>query len=144
MTITNSVRAFGGGPSSLWNAYNWNAFKWGEGTTKIPMAFIHLVSLGNLSTDSARGFQLTKLVSIDPLTLDSTRGINLTKAITNDLAVDSDSSDQYLFDSEGYYHVFPGNTTDANERVNSNWSARTGNATTWATSGVTATTWSAA
>lgn len=144
MTISNSVRAFGGGPSSLWQSYNWNAFKWGEGTVKVPMAFVHLVSLGTLGMASTRGFQLTKLVAIDPMTLDSARGIDFTKGISNSLGLDSDSSDQFLFDSEGYFHVFPGNTTDANERVNPTWAAGAANSTTWTSSSVTATTWSAA
>lgn len=143
MTVTNSVRAFGGGPSSLWNAYNWNAFKWGDGTVKIPDRITKQIS-NSLTPDSARYFRFVHLVAVDPLTVDSARFVRFKKLIANEISPTGDSTGQYVFDAAGYYHVQPGGTTNNNDRVDSTWAAATRTAPVWAAGTASSTTWSAA
>ena len=144
MTISNSVRAFGGGPPSLWNAHLWNAFKWGEGTVKIPMTFVHLVTAANLGFGSARYFRLTKLVDAGSIGPTDTVNFNLARGISNSLGFASDSVHQYVFDASGYYRVFPGGTTDGETRVDSAWTDGSSSAPSWTQGTASSTSWSAA
>jgi hypothetical protein len=143
ITVTNSLRVFGNGPSSLWNAYNWNAFKWGEGTAKIPMVFRHLVTVDPISLASARGFNFVHLVSVDPLAMDSGRGFNFSKQVSNSLGVDSDSTDQELTDPAGYHRVFPSDVTNGDDRAVPTWAQGSAGGTTWTQQVASSTTWSA-
>lgn len=141
ITVTNSVNLFGDSPSSLWNAYNWNAFKWGQGTATVPFLMTKAIT-NSLAPDSTRGFNFTHLIPIDDLTLDSGVGINFTIGISNSLSPTSDSSDQYLTDAAGYYHVFPGGVTDADNRVDSSWSQAAASSTAWLATAASSTSWS--
>lgn len=142
ITVTNTLRAFGNGPSSLWNAYNWNAFKWGEGTAKIPMVFRHLVTVDPIVMASARGFNFTHLVTVDPLVLGSGRGFNFSKQVSNTLGVQTDITDQELTDPAGYHRVFPSDVTNADDRSIPSWTQGAGGSQSWSQSTASSTTWS--
>lgn len=144
ITISNSLRAFGGSPPSLWNAHNWNAFKWGDGTVKVPWQFVHLVDADDLALDSARYFRLTKLVDAESFTLDSSVNFSLTRLISNTLDLVSDSAHQYVTDAAGYYRLFPGGGTDGETRVSSAWTQGSAGSSAWTSGTVTSTVWSAA
>lgn len=143
-TITNSIRAFGGSPPSLWNAYNWNGFKWAEGTVKVPFRFTHLVPVEPLAPTSARYFRLTKMLGAETITLGSSVNFYLSKLISNTLSPSSDMVHAYLYDSEGYYHNFPGGTTDAEARVSPSWAGGTSTTPTWTLGTASSTVWSQA
>lgn len=120
-TITNSVNTFGG-ITDLWGSWNWNAFKWGEGTADLPVAVIHLITNTLTPTETIAGFQVEHLIS-------------------ESLAPGSEMTDEKLLDGSGYYYVFPSNTIEHEDAVvstyssgsapSSSWSAGTGNTTSW-------------
>lgn len=122
ITITNSVNTFGIAPSSKWNAYAWNAFKWGEGTTDLRTDVVHLIS-NSISGDTAFGFRFTK-------------GISETLTVTADL------SSERLRDGEGYLYVFREGTTDGETRVFPTWASGTTATASWTVASSTSTTWS--
>lgn len=122
-TITESIRVFGPAPSDKWNAYAWNAFKWGEGTKDIATRTLKLVAEAISPSDAlAKAPRRSLSESISP--------------------VDAMGSER-LYDRDGYYHVFPNDTTEATDRDFASWTAGAAGATTWTSSGVTSTTWSA-
>ena len=121
-TVTNSLNLFGVAPSDKWNAYAWNAFKWGEGTQDLGVHIIHAIT--------------------NSITPDTTVIFSVTKLLSNTLTVTEDMSSERLTDSEGYAYVFPDNTTELEGRDFTTWTAGTSGSATW-TSGTTAvTTWS--
>jgi hypothetical protein len=141
ITVSNSLRAFGGGPPSLWNAYAWNAFKWGEGTATIPHQVVHLVST-SLSLDSARaGGDIVHLVS-ETLALDSGYGFNLTFQVSNNLTVESETTEEVLQDGSGYSYVFPDRVTNLERRTTTTWASAAASAAAWTSGTATSTTWS--
>lgn len=144
VTISNQLRTFGEGPPSLWNSYNWGSFKWGEGTATIPWTFIHLVDADDLQIATARYFQLVKLLGAETISLDSLTNFFLVRLVTNTLTLASDSSTQYLRDGEGYYYVFPGGVTNADDRAVPSWSAGSAGSQTWTQGSASSTSWSAA
>lgn len=123
-TISNSLNLFGPAPSNKWNAYNWNAFVWGEGTADLAVTALKVLS--------------------ESLTLSDSINKSQAHVIENTLSPTSDVSLIYHRDSAGYFHVFPGGVTDGDDRVASTWSNGTSTSATWVASSTTSTTWSAA
>lgn len=142
ITISNSLRAFGGGPPSLWNAHNWNAFKWAEATVAVPHRVVHLVDADDLALASAFGFRLVKLMGAESLTVDSSVNFSLTRLISNEIGLSSDSVTRYVFDSEGYFRLFPGGVTDAEDQDTPAWAAGSAGSPTWTQGSASETTWS--
>lgn len=124
ITITNSIRCFGPAPSDKWNAYNWNAFKYGEGTVDLAVNVGKFLS-NSITTDNA-------------LTIVT----NINKVITNTIAMTSENASEGLKDSDGFSYVFVSNTTNGESRSFSTWASGTANAPTWASGTAGSTTWS--
>lgn len=139
MTVTNSVRFFGEGPSSLWNAYSWNAFKWGEGTATIPHQVRHLIQSA-ISPNSSMSFRVVHLIQ-SALAPDSSVNFVLIRLITNQLAITSDMSSEVL-QNGGYDYVFPDRTTEGERRSTAVYSSSTVSTPSWASQAVATTTWS--
>jgi hypothetical protein len=136
-TITNSVRAFGGGPSTKWGqadfAYTmtWGTANWGEGlaTTdtinSIPFSFVNVVG-----------------ISITP---DSTisESVNAFRTISNNLSPDTDITGESLQDgSLNWYYVFSGGTTNANSSAVASWASSSGSSIVYTSGSVSQITWS--
>jgi hypothetical protein len=122
-TVTNRLNVFGPAPSNKWNAYNWNAFIWGEGTATLQKSIFKVLAETITPTDE---FTRAQIRTIDN-SLSPVSGMNL----------------ENLRDSAGYLHVFPGGVTDATERASPSWVDGTGASTSWTSSSTTATSWSA-
>jgi hypothetical protein len=122
-TVTNSLNVFGPAPSNKWNAYNWNAFIWGQGTATLNKAVFKVLAETLTTTD------------------EFTRSPTIT--FSNSVAAASAMDLENLRDSAGYLHVFPGGVTDATERASPSWADGTGASTSWTSSSTTATSWSA-
>lgn len=87
MVIANAFNLFGLAPSDLWNAYNWNAFKWGEGTAD-SIQYINK-NIANTSTyDSSLAKNTDKNIA-NTATYDSAVAKNTDKAIANTATYDS-------------------------------------------------------
>ena len=124
VSVSESVRTFGGAPTSRWNAYNWNAFKWGEGTASMVIG----LGLGVSESQASSG------------TCDAAAGyvIALAEAFTPTASMTSGQ----IRDMAGYYHVFPNSTTDGEERDTPSWAGGSTTNPTWATAAASATSWS--
>ena len=106
-TISNSVNAFGGGPSSKWGEANypytftWGTTKWGEGTFSIVFSVEKLIE-NSTAPDTTLIFEVEKLVS---------------EAFT----ASGDMSGEALSDGLWNY-VFTSDTTEGEQRDSANWS----------------------
>lgn len=121
-TITNSLNLFGPAPSDKWQAYNWNAFKWGEGTA--PMV------------KNPRKVLVASITLTDAFTKSQIRTISNSLAPTTEITLEN------LTDGAGYYHLFPGGVTDGLDRVATSWGSGSTSGPSWVASSTTATTWS--
>lgn len=122
-TISNSVNLFGGSPTSLWNAWNWNAFRWGEGTADLPVAVMHLIG-ESLSLDSGIGkFDTAHLIS---------------ESLSPDSAMDS----EYLTDGSGYNYVFPSDVTNHQDQAIASYTVGSNPSNSWSSAAAGGTVWS--
>lgn len=144
ITVTNSVRCFGAGPASLWNASyaTWGSFKWGEGTADIPHAIVHLVSVSLSSTDTPHKL-VTHLITetVTPSGMEIFRILPL-KLISESISPDSEMTSEEVLDGSGYNRVFQGGVTDAENRTTTSWTDATDDTQTWSTATAATTTWS--
>lgn len=124
ITISNSVNTFGPAPSNKWEAFEWNAFAWGEGTA-------------DLATDTHKVFGET-IALADSITAEAAFVIS----ISNALAPTADMGAEYLADAAGYNYVFPDRVTDAEDRALPTWAASSAPASGWTAAVATSTVWS--
>lgn len=122
ITITNSVRTFGPAPADYWNAYNWNAFLWGEGTAAM---------VGNALKVVTNSQTLTELTTPQGT-------FNL--SISNSLSF-SEAYAQYSADGR-WSRIFSDNVTNAENRAFPTWVSGTAGFAAWTTATVGAPTWS--
>ena len=122
ITISESLNVFGPAPSDKWSEYNWNAFKWGEGTN------IVLLGVGAVLSDTP-----TLSDAFSALT-----DVSLSDSITPSDAVTNET----LTDSNGYTYVFTGNTTNAVNRASTTYTQQTSTAPVWTSGTGASTTWS--
>ncbi len=122
VTVAESVNVFGGSPSSKWGDYNWNAFKWGEGTTEAPFGVVTPVSETQASAEA----------------------VNNQAAVGVSEAVTSTETEPVInvLDSAGYYHVFPSDTTNGDSWDRPTWTSGAVSAASWTTAALAAPTWS--
>lgn len=136
-TITNSVGAFGGGPSTKWGqsvfAYTmaWGTAKWGEGNSttdtinSIPLDFINVLS-----------------PSIAP-DVTISESINAFRTISNALGPGSDITGMNLQDGTlDWYYVFAGGTTNADSAASASWSLGATSGAVFVSGSTAVTTWS--
>lgn len=142
-TITNAVRCFGLGPSSKWNSYAWNAFKWGDGTADIKTDVRHLLTAQTITPSD--GFAQKKIYHLlDGEILGVTDALyrSYNYVISEALSVVGDMESEGLTDGSGYRYVFADRTTEAESRSFASWTEASQSSTTWTTAGAASTTWS--
>ncbi|MES3012631.1 MAG: hypothetical protein V4750_02740 [Pseudomonadota bacterium] len=120
--VSEIVRAFGGAPTSLWNAYLWNAFKWGEGTASMVIGAYVGVSETEAATSDVSIFS-----SID---------------VSESQAVVGTMVSGFIRDDAGYYRMFSNDTADGEQRDTPSWAAGSTTTPTWASAAASATSWS--
>ena len=121
-TITNEFNVFALAPSNKWGEYNWGAFRWGEGTNTLPLQIGKFLSETVSFTDSYYR-AATKKIS-ETVTMG-----------------DFEATVETLSDGSGYSYVYPGNTTDADDRVATSWTSAAAS-TSWTSGPGTGTSWS--
>lgn len=124
ITISNSVNTFGPAPSSKWNAWAWNAFRWGEGTHDLTVAFDKVIGNSLVPTD-AFSAETAFVVSI-----------------ANTLAPTADMGSEQLADAAGYTYIFPSNASDAENRDIPDWTSGTAGSPSWSSGTAGSTSWS--
>jgi hypothetical protein len=141
ITVSSPMRFLGLAPTDKWNAYAWNAFKWGEGTAPIDWDFTHVIS-SSFSPLSAMAFNVVHLISND-LTFSAGDAENITAYVSGGVFVmTSETTSEVLRDGQGYLYVFPDRVTDGENRSFTSWTSGTTTSVTWSTAAAAATTWS--
>lgn len=141
-TVTNSVNVFGGGGTSLWAAYNWNAFKWGEGTVPFVFQVTHLLA-ETLSPTSARSAaDATHLVQDSYSGLDSVIIREAGPTISESLAPTSDMTSETLQDAAGFFYVFDSNTTNHENQAIASFTSGSSPSGTWVSASASSSAWS--
>jgi hypothetical protein len=121
-TISERMNVFGGAPTSKWAAYNWNAFKWGEGTAQLELGLF-------LATHESQS-------SLEALSVQPTMGISETISAAESLPSLS------VRDMAGYYHVFPDRTTEVTGLDLPTWTSGAASAASWVSVALNAPSWS--
>jgi hypothetical protein len=144
ITISNSLNTFGLAPSDKWNDWNWNAFKWGEGTEDLQVFINLIVNTSALAPTSDMYFRFMHMLDIGSTALTSAIDAYLYTgiSISNSLSITGDMLSETLMDSAGYNYVFSGQTTNAEDRFSPTYASQTANTTTWASAAASSTTWS--
>lgn len=122
VSVGESFYLFGGAPSNKWNSHLWGAFLWGEGNEQAPFGLGVGVSEAQASSSEA----------------DLTASILVLESVGSTTGL----ADVFLRDAAGYFHVFPNNTTDGEERDTPTWASGTVSAATWTAASTPAVTWS--
>jgi hypothetical protein len=140
MVISNGIGFFGLAPSDLWNAHNWNAFLWGEGT--LPMTHNVDKVIANISTfDSAPIKQTDKLIE-GSFSVDSNVGKQPSKLISETIAPTADMNSEGLQDGTLVWnYVFQKPSTEAENRSLPTFTTGSNGTTVW-TQASTSTIWS--
>lgn len=123
ITVTDSIRFFGGEPPNLWGTLVWGTDGWAYGQPEVQQVN-HLVDMGDVI--------LSEDVTYSPSKALAGESITLTGALTL----------LTLRDAAGYYHVFLGNVTDSEERASTTWSSASDPSSSWSQVTQPTTTWS--
>jgi hypothetical protein len=123
-TVVEGLRVFGGAPTNQWEAYNWNAFTWGEGNNAFIANPLVLISDSQslAQTDEVQAAFFAAVA----------------EAITTGMVPTS----EVLTDGSGYSYVFPNNTTDGEERDPVSWASGAAGSTSWSSGTAGSTDWS--
>jgi hypothetical protein len=135
VTISESVRSFGGGPTSKWGD-TWNAFKWGSNTYNVLHDVEKVLAEAQASIDAitlAWDFQrilFETQSSSDAVTV--ARDIVLAALGSNDIAMSDVLTSVGRYDGAGYlYTRLNESTYTAVSENNSSWTEAVPNSTTW-------------
>ncbi len=144
ITVANSIRTFGGGPSDKWAEKNWNAFLWGEGTNDIPQNVRHLLATSPLVPTSAMpGFAVTHKLTTQTITPTTGITYRYARIIANSLLPTSDVPTLEVQDPANWLRGFsPPGTPNASDRTTSPWSGAASAAVSWTTATAGSTIWS--
>jgi hypothetical protein len=124
VTLNNSLNLFGVAPTSLWNAYNWGSFLWGEGTQDLETRTVKVLD-SSVSLDSAVTLSAYFVISV-----------------ANDLSTSADMGSESLSDGSGYNYVVPSNVTEFENRSIASYTAGSAASTSWTTATATSVVWS--
>lgn len=140
-TIENHLGVFGGSLTSKWGDMYWGE-PWGERGDIEKSVDKILEDSSTLTT--ANAFSVGKIIAED-LDLDVTI-VTQTDFIqtinVETLTILADMGAEYLIDSEGFYHVFRGNATDAENRVITDYTDITNGGSSWSEIARPSTPWS--
>lgn len=120
--ISNTVNVFGMSPTSLWGDYNWNAFKWGEGTQSLAVNVTHLIS---------------ESITPDDAIINATNHL-----ISESISLAGDLDSETLGDGSGYSYIFPSNTSDGEDRAFTSFACGSAQGSSWTCAVVGSTSWS--
>jgi len=101
----------------------------------------HLVTNTLTPTEDVVGHAVRHLIS-NTLVLTDAETTNFIKAIVNALAMAEDVSAVYVQDPNGYFKVFPEDTSNAHTQSRPTWTAGSPGTSAWATAAAAGTTWS--
>lgn len=121
-TINNSLNVLGASPPTLWNDFNWGEQNWGADEDLVT-AVDKIIGNTTALTD-ALFFDIDLVLSF------------------GSTSISSDLPSQTLEDSDGYFHVFRGGSTNAEDRPLTSYTEVSDGSSTWTESTPPSTTWS--
>ncbi len=144
MTMSSAVRCFGGAPTDKWAAYNWNAFKWGQGTATITQTVRMAVNQTNLSVASTQAvdFRLVKLLTAQTMPMADAISKYVYRTLSETFLSSSAVRHLYIQDRNNFFRVYPEQVTDLTLRTTPSWSHGPSVPVAWATAAAGNTTWS--
>ena len=145
MTMSSTVRTFGGAPTDKWAAYNWNAFKWGEGTDTIGRTIRQQVNTAALTVTptSTANWRFVFLLTSQSVSLSDAFGYDYRIGVGGGTFTVTDLFEHgYVQDPNDYFRVFPEGVTDLTLRSTPTWAQAASSAAAWSTATVGTTTWS--
>jgi hypothetical protein len=119
-TIVNSISVFGPEGSSRWGVMVWGVDNWGT-SFDFPIAVL-------------KGLE-------NSVTFDDTVSKNAAKGIVNTITPISEPVHEYIQDSAGWYHVYPPEVIDLEQRYSPTYTSGTTGSSGWATSTASAISW---
>jgi hypothetical protein len=132
VTISESIRSFGGGPTSKWND-TWNQFKWGAGTYNVLHDVEHYIPESQASSDYRINF-LERYFSESQASSDlALHALDIIMAaIGNTLSTSDGLGSVGKYDAAGYLYTRLKVTTSTETTGNStSWTETVPNSTTW-------------
>lgn len=120
-TVLNQLNMLGGEPPTLWGTMEWGTDNWGHNNDLV-------VEIG-------------KVLSLS-LSLSETWEKAFTLDVESSLSLSSAMPDRTLVDAAGFYHVFRGNVTDADDSVASDYTEVSASGTSWTAASEASTSWS--
>lgn len=123
ITVSNTLNVFGNKKTSRWGSMVWGTGKWGYGDFDLITTVYKVV--GNTVTLAG-----------------ATIALSTTKVVISTMVVTGNQASQYLYDSNGYYHIFNNDENAENRSLTSYTSLNTGSAT-YSTVADPSTTWTA-
>ncbi len=121
-TITNQFELFGAEPTNLWGTMEWGNDNWGYGSDVV----VHI----------------EHILDSQDLTLTSSLVLDFEFTISNSLTLTEAKEGLTLVDSEGFYHVFKGNTTEGEDQVITDYTEATAASDSWSEVTSPSTSWS--
>lgn len=123
-TVSNSINTFGGGPSTKWNSFSWGAANWGDGTN-------------DLQTDVEKPLSESMSMS-DAIGL----SVAFSRSFSHSLDSTFEATNGTVTDASGYYRLFSGGVTNADDRSEVTYSQGTEAGTSWSSGTAQSTSWS--
>lgn len=130
ITISNNLIVVGYNPTSQWGTLEWGTDWWrfnGETLQDVGKA----IDFGSTTLSDAPIKDVEHLLDFGSTLLSDTITKSFERSYNNSLLPTFEMSEEYLQDEDGYFYVFPGGVTDADERVDSTWSDETDPTSTW-------------
>jgi hypothetical protein len=121
-TITNTFQVFAPGLTNDWGSMEWGTDDWGGGDDQL--ASVH------------------KFLASQDISLSESWNKDASSILSETFTLSGDLTNITLVDSEGYFHVFIGNTTDADDRISTDFTRVSDSDTTWTESSDPTTSWS--
>lgn len=127
ISISNSINSFGPAPSTKWgtgSVYNmtWGSSKWGEGTIDLQVDVVKILTNSVILSGAVNIFDIVPVIS-------------------NSLVFTSETTNEGLRTANGYYYLFTGPTTEAENRNQSTYISGTGASTSWTQASAAGGTW---
>jgi len=123
-TITNNLIVVGYDPTSRWGTLVWGSDMWrfnGETLQDVGKS----IDFGATSMSAAPIKDVEHLNDMGSTLLSESITKGFIRSYNNEISTGYEISTAYLTDSNGYYYIFWGDVTDADERVSAEYTATT-------------------
>lgn len=139
-TINESFNIYAPEPTNKWGTLIWGTDNWSRDGDHV-MEVGKLISETTTLTSAMGPWDITKLIT-DALTLTDTVIKDGVTTRTESLTMTSPITDLIQTDSEGYYHIFISDVSDAADRATTTYTEATDPSTDWTEATAASTTWS--